>query len=69
MKAKEQQQHIEMIDTRTEMIFAVKPEFQKLAMCFMKFSLQVTGKNLNICLRAEYIILIPGNVFELAICI
>ncbi len=63
MKAKEQQQHIEMIDVRTVMIFAVKPDFQKLVMWFTVFSLLITVTNLNICPCAGYI-LIPRNVFN-----
>jgi len=49
-----QQQHAVIIDTRTVMIFAVRPDFQKLAMCFMMFSLQPTGKNLTMHLYVLY---------------
>jgi hypothetical protein len=55
MNAKEQQQHIEMIDVRTVMIFAVKPDFQKLVMCFTVFSLLITGTNFNICRLVDYL--------------
>ncbi len=62
MKPKVQQQHIEMIDARMVMIFAVKPDFQKLAMVFMMFSLQVTGKRYDFPSFRH--ILIQGNIFN-----